>query len=548
MAQAIAGSGDPRDWYAQLTAHLARLTQAQIVSVLHFEPAQNLLVSQPPFYGLPDIVSVLYQILIPSGSAVEQLWQSNQPWFSNVADMDADIDATGLRQVADAVGIHTSLLVPISVGGRKVGAIHLCNKAQGRSLFTERDGRLVQHFAGQIGAILDNVRLMGDARARAAQAEGLRGVATALASSTDQDEILRTAMQQSAALFHFDVGVISLLDEASGELAPHPASLYGLTPEKAQVVRLAVTDADYAVSVTRQRRLIWVGSMQRDQVSATDQPLSTVYRTALEQFKLESAMAAPLIVSDRCLGELLVGARREEAFARSDLELLATLAAQLASGLERARLYASTDQKLQHRVEQLTALTRVSREINQSLALEHLLDLVLDEVKHLTRADCGSIVLLAGPRQVERRVGEPELGPQLTALEADLATAAAASEPGLIGPRRVANLTAPSPLAAHPDQHSALLVPIWAGGALTGLIHLHSRQAAGFDEAAEEIVSTLAAQTAIAITNAQRADEQQKRTRLLSRRADQLAQLLQISRSVRSDLPLATNLEIIGDV
>jgi hypothetical protein len=41
----------------ELTADLARMTDAQIASVLHFEPAQNLLVSQPPFYGLPDIVS-----------------------------------------------------------------------------------------------------------------------------------------------------------------------------------------------------------------------------------------------------------------------------------------------------------------------------------------------------------------------------------------------------------------------------------------------------------------------------------------------------------
>ena len=68
----------------------------------------------------------------------------------------------------------------------------------------------------------------------------------------------------------------------------------------------------------------------------------------------------------------------------------------------------------------------------------------------------------------------------------------------------------------------------------------------GFDEAAEEITGALAAQTAIAVANAQRLDEHEKRNQLLSRRAEQLSQLLQISRTVRSDLPLTTNLEIIA--
>jgi PAS domain S-box-containing protein len=549
ISRAIESTADPRELYTRLTTEIARLMEAQIAGLLLWDSAQGMLVGQPPFHGMPDIVSVLYQILIPAGSALAERWQANQPWLCNQAQEDAAIDAIGLRQMVDAVGIRTSLLAPISVGGRRVGAVHICNKGTGQVAFTEADGRRLMIFAGQVAAILENSRLVGEAQSRAEQAEGLRNIAAALASSTNVDEVLATAMRQSAALFHFDVGVISILDEARGELAPRPASTYGVSSDQLQLLRLRAGDPDYALSVTARRLTLFIGSVYRDVLDTSAPPVSVHYRRVLDQFKLESAMAVPLVAGDRCLGEMLVGARREDTFRRTELQLLSTVAAQLASGMERVRLYAATDQDLQRRVDQLTALTRVSREINQTLVLENLLRLVGDEARRVTRADCGTLVLLAkdGRPEAEIRVGDEELGNPLTAAELELMMAAGpAGDPARSEPLRLTDLSAASPLAAHPGVRSALIVPIVAGGMLAGFIHLHSRQPAGFDAAAEEIVGALAAQTAIAVTNAQRLDEQEKRNLLLSRRAEQLEQLLQISRTVRSDLPLATNLETIA--
>src|SRR5207253_195588 len=61
-----------------------------------------------------------------------------------------------------------------------------------------------------------------------------------------------------------------------------------------------------------------------------------------------------------------------------------------------------------------------------------------------------------------------------------------------------------------------------------------------------EAATALAAQTAIAVENARRFEDQIHRGDLLRRRADQLAQLFEVSRAVRSDLPLARNLETIA--
>ena len=332
IARAIELTADPRELYARLTTDIARLMESQIAGLLLWDPAQNMLVGQPPFHGMPDIVSVLYQIMIPSGSLVAQRWQANAAWVCNQAADDPDIDATGLRQMVDAVGIRTSLLAPISAGGRKVGAVHICNKADGKAPFTEADARRLMMFAGQAAAILDNARLVEEAKSRAEQAEGLRSIATGLASSTNLDEVLHTAMQQSAALLHFDVGVISLLDEARGEWRRIRPRSTARRPRRRSWCGCAPNDPDYPLSVTRQRRTLFIGSVYRDLLEDAAQPVAGIYRKAVDQFKLESVMAVPLVAGDHCLGEMLVGARREDTFTRAELQLLVTLAAQFGLG------------------------------------------------------------------------------------------------------------------------------------------------------------------------------------------------------------------------
>ncbi|MDW8327988.1 MAG: GAF domain-containing protein, partial [Anaerolineales bacterium] len=81
---------------------------------------------------------------------------------------------------------------------------------------------------------------------------------------------------------------------------------------------------------------------------------------------------------------------------------------------------------------------------------------------------------------------------------------------------------------------------------VVGVITLTASDSAAFDETTLETAGALAAQTAIAVANARRYDEQVRRSEQLSRRADQLHQLLELTRTVRSDRPLAENLEAIA--
>ena len=536
ITRAIESTDDPAEMYGRLTSDIARLMGVQMVGFLMYDETEKALVAQPPFRGVPDLVVDAYRIPVEPDSAIDKLWREVPHWVSNNVLTDPMVETLGLKPLAEIAGVRATLLAPITVSGRRVGIAQVSNHLNGAP-FSEQDIRLLTIFAGQVSAILENARLVREARERAEQAEGLREFSAMAAAGTDLDTILRQAVAKAASLLRFDLGVISLLDETRGELIPHLASLYGdARDDDLDIARIRTDDPQFAYSATRTRRPFITGRAQ------TDRRIVGLYRPLIERYQVNSVMDVPLIAGDHCLGNLIAAAYRERAFTRTDLQLLATIAAQVASAIERARLAAATDQSLQRRVEQLTALTRVGRELNQTLDLEHILQLVHTEAVQTTSATCGSIALLdmstSQPSRLALRVGEAEDALTLTALEREA-----------VALGRLHNLPEIAPgaeQAAHPGVRSVLLVPIVTQESVVGLIHLHSTRPEAFDSAAEEIALALAAQTGIAVANAQRYEDQIRRGELLRYRADQLAQLFEISRTVRSDRPLAENLETIA--
>lgn len=76
----------------------------------------------------------------------------------------------GLRQFVDALGITAGCIVPLVARGRTIGAMAILQDRSKRR-FTPEDGALIGELAQRAALALDNVRLLGRARAAQAQAE-----------------------------------------------------------------------------------------------------------------------------------------------------------------------------------------------------------------------------------------------------------------------------------------------------------------------------------------------------------------------------------------
>ncbi len=287
-----------------------------------------------------------------------------------------------------------------------------------------------------------------------------------------------------------------------------------------------------------------------------DEKVLPVYQDLVDHLEIHSAINVPLVVRERGIGELMVGSLHANYFNRGDVLSTATAAGLLASAIEQASLYTQTDQSLRQKVEQLTTLSQISRELNATLDRDYLLKRVYRAVLHATRADCGSILLFESPNSndglnvpsIAFQTGDPVeevLGPLIERViqsgeplivddfETSQLPDDAVQEPAVLNP-------------AHTGIRSALLLPITHQDQIVGLIDLHARHPHAFDEASRQIGETLAVQAAIGIGNALRYRDQVLRSEQLNRRLETLSKLHQTSQVLRQDTSLESVLDTIA--
>lgn len=558
LSQSVSSIRDPLDLYSQLIDSVSPLLKVEILGFLVFDEDRRVLVGESPFLGIPPDVLGWYQKTIQPGTPAETIWQSGESLLSSHPTEDERLSALELHNLAQTAGIRNMALTPLTSGGRMLGFLLVGNKADG-SLLNQDDLRLLSIIAGQSAPIIENATLVRQSRRRAQRAETLRRIASLISSSATVDEILKFAVLDLARLLQADIAILFLLDESRGELRAHRNSLFGVPDNLVgQIRHLPMDDPQFVLTSTYSKQQYSSADLQED---LEIPPLLT---SLVDEFKIASAVDVPLVVRERGIGELVLGSKRTNFFSPGDFQTIDTAAGQMATALEQAALYSQTDQSLRQRVEELTALTRISRELNTTLMLEPLLQRVYDEALRTTRADCGTILLFEFSEEGRisshyedewPRIGlflgdEPGVGSgsssELHLIEKEVLREGEPkvvedfNEPGKKKPK------AKAMQPAHEGVRSAMVVPIAYQGRVAGLIHLHARSAHHFGQSELEICEALAIQAAIAVGNTHRYREQVQRTELLNRRVETLSSLLEVTHTLQSEQPLDQALEAIA--
>lgn len=548
LAQAVSSLSDPHDLFARLIESLALLIDVEILGFLIYDENQHRLEARQPFKGLPVDIANWYQAVIQPGSPAEEICQSNRQIVATEAPNDPQLEALSLHDLAQIASIRHTVLTPLTTGGRTMGYLQVANKPSGAP-FTQDDLRLLAIIAGQVAPIIENAALVQESRRRAQRAETLRRIASLTGSNATLDEILKYSLLDLARLLQADIAAIYLLDENRGELRIHRESTFGISPEDTTPLsRISIDDPQFPLSVTGSKRQFVSGNV-------VESKILPLYRPLVESLRLLSIIDVPLIVRERCIGEIILGSLRQDFFSRGDVLSVSTSASQIAAAIEQSALSSQTDQSLRQRVDQMTALTRVSREINTTLDLEHVLQRVFDEVLLTTHADCGTILLFelnetgSQTHKISLFLGDvpkEDLYP-LEKIVLEEAESLIIKDFDAIKERQsLVGLPDELLLPAHPEIRSALIVPIAYQGQIAGLIHLHSKKPNSFDNAAREISEALAIQAAIALGNAQRYQEQVRHSELLNRRVETLSRLFEISQVLQTEQSLEEALESIA--
>jgi PAS domain S-box-containing protein len=541
LAKAVSAVLEPQDLYNQLLNSIAPLFSVEVLGFLIFNEERRILAAQSPFKGAPqDLLDDIW-VELPANSQGAEIFQSMETIVSQDAPEDERIQALGLQHAARWTGIRQMVLAPLAAGGRSVGYLQLGDKLDGTP-FDSDDLRLIAIIAGQAAPIIDNANLLKQSRLRAQRAETLRRIASLTGSNATLDEILKYTLLDLARLIQADMAGIFLLDPAAGELRLHKASLFGVEAESAsRLSKIPIDDPQFPLTVTGGLKQFVSGEADKAKILPIYQPL-------VDGLKVKSVIDVPLVVREHGIGELMLATHRPNFFNQGDAVTAATAAGQVASAIEQSTLSSQTDESLRQRIDQLTALTRISREITNTLDLNTVMRRVFDELLRTTRADCGTLLLFELeeeanlPPRIALHLGDPP-GENLHPLEMAVLER---GETVMVEDFGLETGEGQGVEPAHPGIHSALVVPIAYQGQVAGLIHLHGRTARLFDETSRQISESLAIQAAIALGNANRYHEQVLRSELLNRRVETLSKLYESSQAIQTEDNLDTALEAIA--
>jgi signal transduction histidine kinase len=394
--------------------------------------------------------------------------------------------------------VYAWMGVPLNAGAETIGALSVGTRDAALA-YTPSQLNLLQSIADQTAGAIVKARLLQETQQRAHQLSTLNEITRDLTGTLELEPLLQNMLQSAVTILNCEAGSLFLVDEQSDDLVfrvtvgPVAANLVGQRiPAGNGIVGRAVQTRAPVIENEAQR--------SPTRFAATDQQTGFVSR---------SLLAVPLQAKDRVLGAVEVINRRDGLpFVEEDKDLLSAFAGQAAVAIENARLYTLTDQELAARVDELSVMQRIDRELNASLEMDRALRITLDWAMRQSRAEAGLIGMLEegrlrimaeqGYEQRSEKLAEQLLRMELPALKSAL-------QSGQL--QRVTLMPESGSVGLLPSAHTQVVIPIRREANVIGLLLLESTSDSQEDVA---FLNRLSDHAAIAISNAQLYSEVQR--------------------------------------
>jgi phosphoserine phosphatase RsbU/P len=306
----------------------------------------------------------------------------------------------------------------------------------------------------------------------------------ALNTTLDLQTLLNRIAEMVRTIIPYKIFAILLLNERTQDLRIR--FQIGHTPEAERMKLPLGKGVAGQVALTRQPVLL-------NDVSTAPYYLST-------NPAVRSELAVPLIAKNRLIGVLDIESEQAGYFRDEHLHLLTLTASRIAQAIENARLYT----RISRQAQQLTVLNEIAAELTSILDLDPLFERIGQLLRRLIDYQMFTIMLMddKGETLVTRyawRFGYTHAPRRRIPITSGLVGAS-------VREWRVINVPDVRKDARYvemnPETRSEMIVPLFYKGRVIGVLDLEHTRVGFFHEEHERVLTTLAAQIAIAIENA----------------------------------------------
>ena len=311
-------------------------------------------------------------------------------------------------------------------------------------------------------------------------------VADVINTTLDLDTTLSRVAELVRKVIDYEIFAILLLNEKTQDLRIR--FQVGYAREIAERTRVKVGEGVSGVAAQRGEPVL-IGDVTKDPRYISAVP------------NVRSELALPLIVKNRVIGVIDIESRQPDYFTEEHKRLLMLIASRMAVGIENARLYTRTTRQART----LVLLNEISRELTSILNLDELLKRIAELLSRLIDYQMFSILLLDSTGEKLQHRFSLRFQENIH-LKHDISVGqgvvgyAAQHKQAVLVPDVSKD---PRYIALNPETRSELAAPLIYKGKAIGVLDLEHTRRGFFTDDHKRTVTTLAAQVAIAIENAQ---------------------------------------------
>ncbi len=536
---------------------IAEIFRSDAASILLLDSSTNMI---HPLYEMDEGEYIKQVKPFPLGQGLtSEIITSGKPLLLGTAEEEKEHGAYFPPEAAEVnPKIAQSYVgVPIIVGAKILGVVAVHSYRQ--HAYDAGSLRLLSTLSSNVGIAIENARLFGETKRllemtqqRNSELQIINRVGQGLAKQLEFQAIVDLVGDEIARVFP-PVGnpalhsiFIALYDAATNQIEfPYWVSATGRRIQvPSQPLGTGLTS-----KVIQSRQPLVLGTQQESAKHG-----AVIVDDGIPDYA-QSWLGVPIIVSNQVTGVISVQDEPPNLYGESHVRLLSTLAANLGTAIENARLFAETKRLLsetQQRAAELAVINRVQQGLAAQLDMQAIYDLVGDKIREIFDAQVVVIssydsltdlshlryVIERGQRFYPEPVSPTAIERQIrrTAQSVLIRTLAEYEQMGL----SVVPGTEPTQSGVH--------VPLMVGNEMKGAISLQSidRENA-FSESDVRLLTTLANSMSVALENARLFDETQRLFKAEQQRAAELAIINSIQEILASNLDIDTVYELIGE-